>query len=176
MRGQPDNDRDYRHPRVRAERPSKRSTARSPRSAASSVVSEASISGDWDLLPPVPEIIAAVDLFTRYYFQLSFICKNRFVDKLRHESRTMSPFLLLSILSVSAGLTPSLATRFGSGKKAAEIFLTHATELSAKKVYEHPTLETCQAFYLLGVAQQRSGWKNSSYVSLPLPFQDTCNL
>lgn len=168
MRGQPDSDRDYRHPRIRSERPSKRSATRSPRSAASVVGSEASTSGDWDLLPPVPEIIDAVDLFTRHYFQLSFICKSRFVAKLRHEYRSVSPFLLLSILSISAGLTPSLANRFGSGKKAAEIFLTHATELSARKVYEHPTLETCQAFYLLGVAQQRSGWKNSSYVSLPL--------
>ena len=168
MRGQPDNDRDYRHPRVRAGRPSKRSATRSPRSGANVVVSEANTSGDWDLLPPVPEIIDAVDLFTRHYFQLSFICKSRFVFKLRHEYRSVSPFLLLSILSVSAGLTPSLADRFGSGKKAAGIFLMHATELSAKKVYEPPTLETCQAFYLLGIAQQQSGWKNSSYVSLTL--------
>lgn len=133
------------------------------------VASEANASGGWALLPPVPEIIEGIDTFTRRYFQLSFISKTRFVARLQHDYRSANPFLLLSILSISATLTPSLANRFGSGKKAADIFLTHATELSAKKVYEHPSLEACQAFYLLGVAQQRSGWKNLSYVS-PTPF------
>lgn len=168
MRGQPDNDRDYRHPRVRAERPSKRGTNRSPRNGASIAVSELNPAADWDLLPPVLEIIEAIDAFTRHYFQLSFISRNSFVTRLRHDYRSVSPFLLLSILSISAGMTPPLVERFGSGTAAAEAFMTHATELSVRKVYEHPNLEACQAFYLLGVAQQRSGWNNSSYVSVLL--------
>lgn len=165
VRGQPDNDRDYRHPRVRSERPSKRGTNQSPHNGVSVVANEPNPAAEWDFLPPVLEIIEAIDAFTRHCFQLSFISRNSFVSRLRHDYRSVSPFLLLSILSVSAGMTPPLVERFGSGTAAAEIFMTHTTELSVKRVYEQPSLETCQAFYLLGVAQQRSGWKNSSYVS-----------
>ena len=168
MRGQPDNDRDYRHPRVRAERTSKRGSNRSPRLGGSAEANGINPAADWDLLPSLLEMTEAVDAFTRHCFQLSFISRNSFVTRLQHDYRSVSPFLLLSILSVSAGVTSSLVERHGSSTAAAEIFMTHATEMSVRKVYEHPSLETCQAFYLLGVAQQRSGWKNSSYVSASL--------
>lgn len=115
-------------------------------------------------MPPVSEVIQAIDAFTRHYFQLSFISKNRLAASLQHDHRTVSPFLLLGILSISARLTPALVRRFGSGATAVENFMKSAVELSARKVQEHPSLETCQGFYLLGIAQQRSGWKNSSFV------------
>lgn len=123
------------------------------------------LSGGWDHLPPLNEIIEGIYAFASHCFQLSFISKDRFVSRIQREDHSVSPFLLQSILSISAEWTPSLIERFGSGAKATGIFMKNATELSVKKVYEYPSLETCQAFYLLGIAQERAGWKNSSYVS-----------
>lgn len=165
QRGQPDSDRDYRHPRVRAERPSKRGASKILRDEVRIGADTHVPPDEWDLLPPVSEIIDAIDTFVHHYFQLSFISKHLFVSRLNHDRRSVSPFLLLSILSISASLTPSLARRFGSGAKASDIFMDHATKVSKKKVYDPPTLEACQAFYLLGMAQQQREWKNLSGVS-----------
>lgn len=115
-------------------------------------------------MPPVSEVIEAIDVFTRHYFQLSFVSKSRLVARLQHDYRTVSPLLLLGILSISARSTPAFVRRFGSGAKAAEACMGFAAELSVRKVHDHPNLETCQGFYLLGIAQQRSGWRNSSFV------------
>lgn len=119
---------------------------------------------EWELLPPLPEVIEAVNTFTRHYFQLGFVPKTLFPARLEREHRSVSPFLLLSLLSISARFTSSLTHRFGSGVKAAEIFMERAEQLALSKIYDQPSLESCQAFYLLSIAQQGSGWKNSSYV------------
>lgn len=177
QRGEPDTDREYRHPRIRStEKPPKReSTGKSGRDSSESSIprnprNEAGILGSsdpWDLLPPLQEIIDGVNNFTRHYFQLGFIPKQLFPARLRQDHRAISPFLLLSILSISARFTDSLTTRYGAGLKAVDLFMERAASLGSRELYEPPTLERCQAFYLLSIAQQGSGWKTASHVWEP---------
>ena len=114
---------------------------------------------EWDLLPPLNEIIEAVNTFTCHYFQLGFIPKQQFPEQLKANPRSVSVFFLLSILSVSARLTPCLIERFGSAVKASETFMERASSVALNELYR-PTLENCQAFYLLSIAQQGSGMKD----------------
>jgi hypothetical protein len=176
VRGQPDNDREYRHPRMRAEKNS--ANKRDPNKVRRDIL-DAPISrpppgpvapprykhpDDWDLLPPLPEIIDAVNKFTRHYFQLGFIPKQMFPERLRTNHRSVSVFLLLGILSVSSRFTPALIQRHGSGLKAVDFFMERASSMALNELYQEPTLERCQGFYLLAIAQQGSGWKNRSCV------------
>jgi hypothetical protein len=120
---------------------------------------------EWDLLPPPSEVIEAVNTFTRHYFQLGFIPKIAFTERLRTNHRSVSVFLLLGILSISARFTPSLVERYGSGVKAAEKFMERASAVALNELYKEPDLERCQGFYLLSIAQQGSGLKSQSSVS-----------
>ncbi|KEZ39365.1 hypothetical protein SAPIO_CDS10063 [Scedosporium apiospermum] len=109
---------------VRADRTSKRDLNKTRREIMALTVKPAPLLDfrkalpvdEWELLPPLPEIIEAVNTFTRHYFQLGF----------------------------------------GSGVKAAEIFMERAEQLALSKIYDQPSLESCQAFYLLSIAQQGS--------------------
>jgi hypothetical protein len=120
---------------------------------------------EWDLLPPLPDIIEAVHLFTRNYFQLGFIPKDLFRDQLATNHRSVSVFLLLGILSISARFSSSLAARYDGEIKAAAFFMDRANAIALQELYQEPTLERCQGFYLLSLAQQGSGMRNMSYVS-----------
>lgn len=178
VRGQPDNDREYRHPRMRADKNQKRDSAKMRRDILDAPVIPSptplkNIKGvdEWDYLPSLPDTIEAVNQFTRNYFQLGFIPKQAFPERLRTDSRTISVFLLLSILSISARFTPSLVERYGGGMKAAETFMDRATAVALSELYQVPSLERCQAFYLLSIAQQGSGMKNKSYVCQPKLFK-----
>jgi hypothetical protein len=117
-------------------------------------------------MPPKDDILDAVDRFNASYFQLGFLAKQQFRNKLRNDLRFVDPFLLLGILGISARMTPALITAHGSGVKAAEYFMDKQFDLATREIYMGPTLERCQAFYLLSLAQQGSGHKNASYVSL----------
>lgn len=119
---------------------------------------------EWDSLPPLSEIIDAVSRFMRHYFQLGFIPKRQFLEQLRKDHRSVCLFLLLSILSISARLSPSLTKRYGTGVKAAEFFMERAAGMVMSELYQEPTLERCQAFYLLSIAQQGNGIRNQSHV------------
>ncbi|OAA77629.1 chitinase 1 precursor [Akanthomyces lecanii RCEF 1005] len=157
-RGQPDLDRDYRHPRTRAERP-KSAAVRAKRP-------EEPPADSWDGLPPLDELIDGVNRFTRYYFQLGFLPKRQYPEKLRMSHKSCNLFLLLSILSVSARMTPALRTRYGTGVRAAEFFMDRASSIAQEQVYAEPSLERCQAFYLLSIAQHGSGLRNHSYMNM----------
>ncbi|KAJ6786287.1 hypothetical protein PWT90_00827 [Aphanocladium album] len=159
-RGEPDNDRDYRHPRTRAERP-KGAAARAKRAEGADPPAD-----PWDNLPPLEDLIDGVNRFTRYYFQLGFIAKKQYPEKLRKDHRSCNLFLLLSILSISARLSPALRTRYGTGVKAADFFMERASGMTLAEIYAEPTLERCQAFYLLSIAQQGSGLRNKSYINM----------
>ena len=171
-RGQPDNDREYRHPRTRAEKPPpKRDTKRArrdgldPAPVRPTPVRPVPTIDPFDYLPPREEIIDAVQMFTRHYFQLGFIPKQMFISRLEANQRDVSVFLLLALLSISARFTPSLVQRYGSGMKAADLFMDRASRVALDELYEEPNLERCQGFYLLAIAQQGSGFKNRSSVS-----------
>ncbi|KAM6533143.1 hypothetical protein FALCPG4_006159 [Fusarium falciforme] len=167
VRGQPDHDREFRHPRVRAEKTARRDPAKVRREILDAPVRPLGKPGDeWERLPPLPDIIDGVNRFTQHYFQLGFIPKQQFPDRLLKDYRSVSVFLVVSILSISARLSPSLATRYGSGMKAAEFFMERATNLAYGELYQEPTLERCQAFYLLSIAQQGSGLRNKSYINM----------
>lgn len=104
-------------------------------------------------------------LLSQQYFQLGFIPKEQYLDRLAKDLRSTSLFLLMSILSISARLSPALKLRYGNGVKAAEYFTERASSKANEEVYQLPTLERCQAFFLLSIAQQSSGDRNKSYVS-----------
>ncbi|KYK57950.1 hypothetical protein DCS_04963 [Drechmeria coniospora] len=164
VRGQPDADRDYRHPRARADR--SRSAVKARRGDSDSSAGglhPCSPADDWRNLPPLDDLIDGVNRFTRHYFQLGFVPKQQFPERLGTDHRSVSLFLLLSILSISARLTPSLITRYGTGVKAAEFFMDRASDVALVELYQEPTLERCQAFYLLSIAQQGSAMRNKSY-------------
>lgn len=120
---------------------------------------------EWDLLPPLSDIIEAVHLFTQKYFQLGFIPKDLFPRQLEENHRSVSVFLLLGILSISARFSARLAERYDGEINAAAFFMERANVLALSELYQEPTLERCQAFYLLSLAQQGSGMRNMSYVS-----------
>lgn len=186
VRGQPDQDREYRHPRVRTDKSKKRDVGKlhrdildgSSQLRSSMLVAPSLTKGadDWDLLPPLPEVIEAVNRFTRHYFQLGFIPKQLFPERLRTQHRSVSVFFLLGILSVSARLTPALAERYGSGVKASEAFMERASAVAQNELYKEASLERCQAFYLLGIAQQGSGMKHKSSVGYPVPHKARCRV
>jgi hypothetical protein len=178
-RGQPDNDREYRHPRMRADKGSRRDPTKIRRSILDVAIPPLSASAgvkapqrvdEWDYLPPVPEIVDAVNMFTRHYFQLGFIPKETFTQRLQQDPRSISVFLLLGILSISSRFTPSLVRRHGNGMSAAERFMELGSTVALHELYKEPTLERCQGFYLLGIAQQGSGLRNKSYVRGVGPF------
>lgn len=173
VRGQPDNDREYRHPRKRADKPIRRDSIKIRRSILDLPCGNvnASLSDAWDDLPPLPHLIDGVNRFTRHYFQLGFIPKQRFPDRLRKNHFSVNPFLLLSILSISARLSPSLCARYGSGIKAAEYFMERASSLAIGEIYQEPSLERCQAFYLLSIAQQGSGIRNKSFINMGIAMR-----
>lgn len=183
VRGQPDHDRDYRHPRMRSEKSSKRDpakarqdilnapVARSPTVLPSTVPRPPKGADEWDLLPPLPEVIDSVNYFTRHYFQLGFIHKPSFPEQLRRNHRSVSVFLLLSLLSVSARLTPSLIERYGGSVQAAEVFMERASHVALNELYREPTLERCQAFYLLSISQQGSGLKYRSSINFGIALK-----
>ena len=119
----------------------------------------------WEGLPPLEELIEGVNRFTHRYFQLGFIHKTDFPDQLRKDHRSVSLFLVLTILCTSARFTPSLVARYGSKDSATEFFMERASAMAIWEMWKGSNLERCQAYYLLGVAQQGTGAAETSYVS-----------
>ncbi|KAM4065330.1 fungal specific transcription factor [Hirsutella rhossiliensis] len=166
VRGQPDQDREYRHPRARTEKSTRHAVAKVRRSILDGPVASNHTADDWHSLPPLADLVDGVNRFTRYYFQLGFIPKQQYPARLQNDHRSVNLFLLLSILSISARLSPSLKVRYGTGVRAAEFFMERASDIAIGEVYQEPTLERCQAFYLLSIAQQGSGLRNKSYINM----------
>lgn len=161
VRGQPDSDRDYRHPRKKGEK-AKQPSSRTRRGSSTAV--PPSIEDVQESFPPLAELVDGVNKFTRNYFQLGFLPKKQFPEKLLANPTSIDVFLVVSILSISARLTPCLARRYGSGVAAADYFIAQAQRLALTRLYNEPTLELCQSFYLLSIAQQGSGMRNKSSV------------
>lgn len=171
-RGVPDLDREYRHPRMKGDKARKEGTRAFQLDSAGLIHlppdlgpgDVANATDPWDLLPQLDLIVDAVNMFTYQYFQLGFIPRDTFADHLRNDSRSVSPFLMFSVLSVSGRLTNSLIAAYGDAETASELFMNRASAMALTELYEEPTLARCQAFYLLSLAQQGSGYKNKSYV------------
>lgn len=116
---------------------------------------------DWDLLPPFEEVVEGCQVFTTSYFQLGFLPKTNFFEKLHKRKEDISVFLLLCILSISARFTPSLVARYGSGQNATNCFLRSAASMVPAHMYK-PSLESMQAFFLMSLAEWGKGEKDRS--------------
>lgn len=116
------------------------------------------VDAGWDLLPPFDEVVEGCRVFTTSYFQLGFIPKTIFFERLIKEPRSVSAFLLLSILSISARFTPSLIKRYNGGLNATDIFLRRAETMALSQIYQ-PSLEAIQGFFLIGLAEGGKGDK-----------------
>lgn len=111
-------------------------------------------------------MIDGVHRFFQHYFQLGFIPKEKYPQTLRNDNKSVNVFLLLSILSVSARLSPPLRARYGDGLKASRFFMERAQKIADREVYAESLLERCQAYYVLSMAQQGEGLRHESHVSL----------
>ncbi|KAI0521097.1 hypothetical protein F5B22DRAFT_38507 [Xylaria bambusicola] len=179
-RGDLDQDRAFRHPRQRADRKHKLDlikVKREPTTTPSLGLDALSnfrppkLANEWDLLPEMEVIVDGIHTFIRHFYQIGFIPKKMFIAGLRENTESVSVFLLLSILCISARFNKNLIETYGDGLKAADEFMQKAQRLAINEIYLEPTLERCQAFYLLSIAEQGSGKSNTSYISAGIAFR-----
>lgn len=178
-RGEQGLDRDFRRKRTRRadavrEGTASSSVGRSPardlqRSQFSNAAALTAADG-WKLLPPHPEVLEGCKIFTTSFFQLGFIPKALFLERLSEDGESVNVFLLLSILSLSGRFTPSLVRRYGSQAKATEFFLSQAAHLVPHEMYQ-PSLERTQAFFLLGIAEWGNGDRNRSCIHMAIAIK-----
>jgi hypothetical protein len=119
----------------------------------------------WELLPPHDELVEGCKVFLDCSFQLGFLPKLLFLERLRKDPESMNVFLLLCMLGVSARFTPSLIRRYGGHAKATRVFIERAERLVPTEIYK-TTLEVVQAFILLGTAGWANGDVDRSLVSI----------
>lgn len=169
-----DQDRAFRHPRQRADKKHRLELVKVKREPpvtpslgldAFSNYRPPRLTNEWDLLPEMDVIIDGIHTFIRHFYQIGFIPKKMFIAGLKENAESVSVFLLLSILCISARFNKYLIKSYGNGLKAADEFMQKAQRLAINEIYLEPTLERCQAFYLLSIAEQGSGKSNTSYVS-----------
>jgi hypothetical protein len=119
----------------------------------------------YGILPPQPELIEGCRSFTTSYFQLGFIPKALFLERLSCGEHEVSIFLLTAILAISARFTPALIKRYGSASNATSYFLRMAAEMVPKEMYD-VSLERVQAFFLLSIAEWGNGDKERSIIHM----------
>lgn len=179
-RGDLDQDRAFRHPRQRADRKHKLDlikVKKEPTSTPSLALDVFSnyrpprLANEWDLLPEMDVIVDGIHTFIRHFYQIGFIPKKMFIASLRENAESVSVFLLLSILCIGARFNKYFIKTYGDGLKAADEFMQKAQRLAINEIYLEPTLERCQAFYLLSIAEQGSGKSNTSYISAGIAFR-----
>ncbi|KAL2208557.1 hypothetical protein CC79DRAFT_1395536 [Sarocladium strictum] len=100
---------------------------------------------------------------TTSFFQLGFLPKALFFEKLHKDRNSVSVFLLLSILGISARFTPSLVRRYKGGSNATRTFLDRATSLVQEQMFS-PSLEAIQGFFLMSIAEWGNGDKHRGLV------------
>jgi len=89
-------------------------------------------------------------------FQLGFLHRPSFIHQLSTRPDTVSPFLLLAILSISARFVPALVAQNGSPTRASEHYAARAHELLLAELVS-PSLAAVQGLYLLGVHDYGNG-------------------
>jgi hypothetical protein len=124
----------------------------------------------WDNLPPNEEVIEGIRTLTTSFFQLGFIPKILLFEQLRKDIKSVNPFLLCSILSISARFTPVLVKRYGSGGQATREFLSRASSLVQDQMFV-PSYESVQGFFLMSIAEWGNGDKNRSLVFMGVAVQ-----
>lgn len=115
--------------------------------------------------PAHEEIVAGCRVFVSSYFQLGFLPKAIFIQAITRSLNSVSPFLLSSILSISARFTPSLVRRYGGSERATENFLQIARAMAPAEMYR-PSLERTQGFFLLAISEWGNGDKERSSMDM----------
>jgi len=93
-----------------------------------------------------------------------FLHKPTFMHRLINTPTSISPFLLLSMLSVSARFTPSLIQRHKGPANAALVFAKRAEQLAGEEILGAATLERAQGFFLCSIWSWGSGFRDRSWV------------
>ncbi|KPV76194.1 uncharacterized protein RHOBADRAFT_52235 [Rhodotorula graminis WP1] len=101
-------------------------------------------------LPPLPVLVAGCESFFEGFFQLGFLHRPSFIHQLSTRPDTVSPFLLLAILSISARFVPVLVAQHGSPTRASEHYAARAHDLVLGELVS-PSLAAVHALYLLAV-------------------------
>ncbi|KAG4433496.1 hypothetical protein IFR05_011034 [Cadophora sp. M221] len=153
--------------RINAVSPSVKTSSHDSSSPGVSLISPGRRSAHRELLPPFDEVIQGCRVLSSSYFQLGFLPKAIFLERLSTDFESVGVFLLLSILSVSARFTPCLIERYGGGAKATEYFIAKATQLVPHEMYKS-SLDRTQALFLLAIADWGNGNKNRSSTHMGL--------
>ncbi|EPQ53165.1 hypothetical protein GLOTRDRAFT_140076 [Gloeophyllum trabeum ATCC 11539] len=104
-----------------------------------------------DILPPQELIEEACDIFFVRINQCAFLHKPTFIARLRDPARVVSSVLIYAICASTYRFSPGLVQFCGSCKRPPSYFGDRARALLFEALGE-PTLEACQAAYLLGIA------------------------
>ncbi|ESK98486.1 n-carbamoylsarcosine amidase [Moniliophthora roreri MCA 2997] len=119
-----------------------------------------------DLLPPQEELIEGCEWFFSTYFQLGFLHKPTFMHTLLNSRESISSFLLLSMLSISARFTPTLIQKYKGPANAALVFAKRAQQLAGEEILGAATLERAQGFFLCSIWSWGSGYRDRSWIFL----------
>lgn len=117
-------------------------------------------------LPLQDELVEACDWFFLTYFQLGFLHKPTFMHQLQTSPQSLSVFLLLSMLSISARFTPTLIQRYETPSNAAQVFAKRVQTLVGEEILGAPTLDRAQAFFLCSIWNWGSGYRDRSWIFL----------
>ncbi|TFK51432.1 hypothetical protein OE88DRAFT_1659456 [Heliocybe sulcata] len=104
-----------------------------------------------EILPPQELIEEACDIFFVRINQCAFLHKPTLIARLRNPARVVSPVLVYAICAVAYRFSPGLVQFCGSCKRPPSYFGERGRALLFEALGE-PTLEACQAAYLLGIA------------------------
>ncbi|KAF2765114.1 hypothetical protein EJ03DRAFT_219543 [Teratosphaeria nubilosa] len=116
-------------------------------------------------LPPLNDLIEGCRVFLASYFQLGFIPKTLFLERLSKNAEAASSFLLAAILAISARFTPTLVARYGGVNEATSHFIGLTAGMVPREMYQ-VDLEHVQAFFLLSIAEWGNGDKDRSIIHM----------
>ncbi|BGP46923.1 hypothetical protein JCM10450v2_002775 [Rhodotorula kratochvilovae] len=111
---------------------------------------------DDGVLPPLPLVVEGCESFFEGCFQLGFLHRPSFLHQLQTKPASVSPFLLLAMLSVSARFVSALVAKHGSPARASEVYAARAHDLVLVELAD-PSLERVQALYLLALHDYAHG-------------------
>ncbi|KAH8169887.1 fungal specific transcription factor domain-containing protein [Sarocladium implicatum] len=167
-RGEKDLDRQFRRrpvPAAASDAVGKSSPISDASAKVGSLLSRAPTLSREDVLPPTDEVVEGCRIFVTSYFQLGFIPKAVFLEKLVREPESVSPFLLSCILSISARFTPSLTKRYGGARQATDHFMEVSRQMVPSEMY-NSSLERLQAFFLLSISHWGDGDRERSSIDM----------
>lgn len=121
-------------------------------------------------LPPDNEIAEACSVYFVRHYQVGFLHRATFMQRLAQKPMEVPHFLLCGMLAVTASTTPSIVARFGGAEAASAHFLELARAAGNSELGDI-SLENCQAWYLLALVDWSSGSGARSAMSIGLALR-----